>query len=1114
MKKIFAFVLVLCSLVFRAQLDTEHWFAPMGSNYPSNSNNNFQAVYLSTPEPSPFDVQIYNHNILVATVTLSKDHPAIYEIPRNLIITESAEEKMTVSTKGLHLVGPKRFFANLRFSVRNHAEFVTSKGIAALGTSFFAAMPKLSPGNSNYMLGIIATEDQTTIQLSGYDQQLVFVNEQTLPATTTITLNRGQSYIFEANNDKGNNASTNGLIGVKITSNKPISLTNGVFSGQITSRGFDIFMDQSVPTNRVGTEYVIVNGNAALPSEMEKTLVIATEDQTEVYLNGQTTPFTVLNEGEFAFIGSEHYLLPSGSSSLYNLYVRSTKNIVVYQILAGSSEIPEASGGFNFIPQLSCFLPNTIDQLGNIDENRSYSTGGLNQTHTTKMNIIAQKGAKVSLFQNNALRTDGFGPYPVEGTDVWETYTYLNVSGNITVKADKPVTAGIVGGSQNVGYGGFFAGFSSVPVITKTGDCYHGVLLQVDDSYDNYQWYKDDILLSGENRYFLRPEDYGSGIYSVRITKYGCDSKTTEAYVYTSCSPITEAHYNQGTCNSLEFLPVFSASAQSPVPEKTKIIVAPRYGIVSLGSNGSILYTPDENLSADTTDTFVYSIEGNGSPADSEFFRVFVHLKTLAAKAAALNACENADGKAIFDLTSAEVTSDTSASIAYYTDQTATQAIGNPSAYPSPSGTVYARITSTLGCSVTVPVQLTAYPMPQVDTSGFDGSICDDDFDGKATVRFSDITPSIVPNANAFQVNYYDALNPSVKLDDLFEFSKPTEIIVEVISPNGCPPAQTQFALTLKERIPLKNVEPITLCDNNRSGQIHIRLGDYVENFHDHLLPTFYASLDHAQKKINPIPEDQTLTGNQSFFLRFESNDYCPQIGVLSFILKQPNPSSSLKNTTICPQSLTSLDAGDGFDAYLWSNGSTEPVLHNVPVGNYYVDLFSNGCVFRQYVDVLPAETPKISHVDVDGQSVTLHPQGGTPPYLFSINGKDWSETPVFHQVQRGTHTAFLKDTNNCLIAEKEFIILNLINVITPNGDGKNDRLDYADLKIKKDVSIQIFDRFGKLIAQIKNNPLYWDGTSAGRPVPTDTYWYLIQWTEPETLEQKKFSGWVLVKNR
>ena len=95
-----------------------------------------------------------------------------------------------------------------------------------------------------------------------------------------------------------------------------------------------------------------------------------------------------------------------------------------------------------------------------------------------------------------------------------------------------------------------------------------------------------------------------------------------------------------------------------------------------------------------------------------------------------------------------------------------------------------------------------------------------------------------------------------------------------------------------------------------------------------------------------------------------------------------------------------------------------------------------------------------------------------------------------------------------------ENLILNLINAITPNGDGINDYLDYSDLKIKKDVSFEIFDRHNNPVFVSKEKNYIWDGRGTAGLLPTGTYWYILKWTEPDTNEKVTYTGWILLKNR
>lgn len=120
----------------------------------------------------------------------------------------------------------------------------------------------------------------------------------------------------------------------------------------------------------------------------------------------------------------------------------------------------------------------------------------------------------------------------------------------------------------------------------------------------------------------------------------------------------------------------------------------------------------------------------------------------------------------------------------------------------------------------------------------------------------------------------------------------------------------------------------------------------------------------------------------------------------------------------------------------------------------------------------------------------------------------------VFTNVQRGLNTVYLKDAQNCAVVTKEFLIINLINVITPNSDGKNEVLDYSDLNIKKEVKIEIYDRYGTQVFISQKPPYIWNGKINGHVLPTGTYWYILNWVEPDTNVPVSYKGWVLLKNR
>ena len=90
-----------------------------------------------------------------------------------------------------------------------------------------------------------------------------------------------------------------------------------------------------------------------------------------------------------------------------------------------------------------------------------------------------------------------------------------------------------------------------------------------------------------------------------------------------------------------------------------------------------------------------------------------------------------------------------------------------------------------------------------------------------------------------------------------------------------------------------------------------------------------------------------------------------------------------------------------------------------------------------------------------------------------------------------------------------------MLNFISPNGDGKNDVLDYSQLKNKLNPKFTIFDRFGKLIFEgSEANNFTWNGKQNGFVVETTSYWYVIEWTEAGSDQIQRFTNWLLVKSK
>ncbi|KPH13854.1 gliding motility-associated C-terminal domain-containing protein [Chryseobacterium sp. ERMR1:04] len=280
----------------------------------------------------------------------------------------------------------------------------------------------------------------------------------------------------------------------------------------------------------------------------------------------------------------------------------------------------------------------------------------------------------------------------------------------------------------------------------------------------------------------------------------------------------------------------------------------------------------------------------------------------------------------------------------------------------------------------------------------------------------------------------------------------------------------------------------------------------------------YYPSLADALSGTNEIVAPLTYVApNGVVYIKVTNGSGCFAIAKVTLTVIAPVFSTVLKDKTICMEDKTTLDAGPGFSSYLWSTGATTQSITNVGVGTYWVKLKTGDCIATQTVKVYSSEQPVVSSIDISTTTVTVYVIGGTPPYKYSMDKITWQDSNVFTNVSRGNHIVYVKDVYDCEPIEITIVVPNLINVITPNGDGVNDVIDYSALAGKQNLVFNIFDRYGAKIFQAdKFNGYKWDGTTnGGKKVPTGNYWYSVSWNETDKKNTPfKYTGWVMVKNR
>ncbi len=159
-------------------------------------------------------------------------------------------------------------------------------------------------------------------------------------------------------------------------------------------------------------------------------------------------------------------------------------------------------------------------------------------------------------------------------------------------------------------------------------------------------------------------------------------------------------------------------------------------------------------------------------------------------------------------------------------------------------------------------------------------------------------------------------------------------------------------------------------------------------------------------------------------------------------------------------------------------------------------DLNDKDCFNIASVNLILNTPPEVTEVGVEqavinANSNTLTISLDNEGYTFSINNPDgpFQESKTFTNVEAGTATLYIRDLNSCRIISTEIYVLGYSSFFTPNNDGYNDRWNIKGVS-EKEATVQIFDRFGKLLKEFSASSAGWDGNYNGRPMPSNDYWF------------------------
>lgn len=242
----------------------------------------------------------------------------------------------------------------------------------------------------------------------------------------------------------------------------------------------------------------------------------------------------------------------------------------------------------------------------------------------------------------------------------------------------------------------------------------------------------------------------------------------------------------------------------------------------------------------------------------------------------------------------------------------------------------------------------------------------------------------------------------------------------------------------------------------------------------------------------------------------------------LTTIHPQPKADFATSKPAVCiGEAVTFTDLSDGKDGIInqwnWSFGDAQtaiinPVTHLYATAqDYNVTLFtvnSQGCnsdtITRVFtVDPFPVVNAGPDRFLLEGGQITLEPTvtGTNLSYLWTPNvsmSNNRVENPVIRNLTGDiTYRLTVTAKGGCSASDEVFVKLlrapKIPNTFTPNNDGINDtwRIDY--LNTYPNNRVQIFTRTGQKVFESRGYNKPWDGTLNGKPLPIDTYYYIIE---------------------
>ena len=322
--------------------------------------------------------------------------------------------------------------------------------------------------------------------------------------------------------------------------------------------------------------------------------------------------------------------------------------------------------------------------------------------------------------------------------------------------------------------------------------------------------------------------------------------------------------------------------------------------------------------------------------------------------------------------------------------------IANPSLNPSITTTFQLVATDTItGCLFRDSVQIQVGTMLMSVSAPADSTVCTAlGLQLNAThVATGTVTYSWQPSTSLTNSN---TSSPTISVDGTQQF------IVTITDSIGCTIARDSVDITVQS-------PPTTTITNDTTGCE----GDVVQLFATGGVSySWNASTSLNDSTIaNPIA---TLTVPETFVVTVTDNIGCRTLDSVHFDIR-PLPIVSIGNDVfVCNGTTVTMNAGNGFDTYLWQDFSTDSILSTTLPGQYFVQVTNQCGIDSDTLDVTVYDLPIINlGSDINqcfGATILLDALNPGSAFLWSDN----STTQTISITASGNFWVQITDVNTC----------------------------------------------------------------------------------------------------